>query len=326
MDELTPETQPEAATDARPARRPVLIHIGYHKTASTWLQWNVFRKKDTGLHRIPYDCKLHDIHPLFWDAEPARKFYSEQLDVVPEGDLPVLSNERLSGHPHSGGYDNSLIAHRLKEIFPDARIFVMVREQRSMILSCWHQYVKKGGCNSLKDYLNPKPDGHVPLFSYNHFAYDRLVALYQDLFGKDNVRVALYEDFNNNPQAFIDALADWAGFGRGGKYLTGLKLNKKAPPFKVWLKMKLNVLIRRDTVNGCSPYATKAGAFLLLPLIEVLGRMIPPPLNRKIQARWESYVESEIAGRYRESNRRLAKLTGLDLTRRGYDTGGGSDQ
>lgn len=58
---------------------------------------------------------------------------------------PVLSAERLSGNPHSGGYDSLQTAKRLHRLFPQAKVLVVVREQTEEILSCYNQYVRAGG-------------------------------------------------------------------------------------------------------------------------------------------------------------------------------------
>jgi hypothetical protein len=66
------------------------------------------------------------------------------------GLIPMVSSERLSGNPHSGGYDSAVLAERLHQVFPGARVLVMIREQRSMILSSWAQYVRVGGACLLR--------------------------------------------------------------------------------------------------------------------------------------------------------------------------------
>ena len=57
----------------------------------------------------------------------------------------MVSFPRLSGHPYSGGYDSRMIADRVAEVFPEARILIVIREQRSMIVSTYKQYVNAGG-------------------------------------------------------------------------------------------------------------------------------------------------------------------------------------
>lgn len=298
-------------------KQPV-IHIGYHKTATTWLQWHLWRRKDLGLYRVKYLPKFHGIHPLQFDAAAYRAAYREAFKEVPDDAIAVVSNERMSGHPHSGGFDSRDIADRLKAVFPNAKILIGIREQESAILSSYFQYVKKGGYCSLKGYLNPRADGHIPLFDLNHFRYDALIAHYQALFGEGNVKVTLFEAFKEQPMEYIAELAEFGGFKLGDKFPLVWKMNKSAPPLKVMLRSKLNVLIRRDTVNGNSPFATKIGAAVLLPVIEIFGRLSPSFLNKRKRRSWQSYLRQHVGDYFLASNLKTAQITGLPLSEHGY--------
>ena len=312
-------TPPEAtATAAMPAP---LVHIGYHKTASTWLQRHLFSRTEIGLRRIKIDRLFHNLHPLHFSAEEYRRHYQPRLDALKEGELPVLSLERLSGHPHSGGIDSKDIADRLKAVFPAARIFMVIREQQGAILSSWYQFVKKGGTGSLKNYLRPRGDGHVPLFHRDHFRYDGLIAYYQTLFGVENVKVMPFEYFRDQPLDFLAELADFGGFELPSDLPLGRRSNRAAPPIKVLLRSRFNLVIRRDTVNECSPFASWLGAAILLPLIEAAGRLTPDSVNRRHRQRWRRFVEREFSGYFSDSNRRTQQLTGLDLESIGYHVG-----
>lgn len=57
----------------------------------------------------------------------------------------VMSNERLSGKPHSSGFDSFIIARRIKSIFPKGKMFLMIREQKTFLLSNYFQYLSCGG-------------------------------------------------------------------------------------------------------------------------------------------------------------------------------------
>ena len=81
--------------------------------------------------------------------------------IVDEGLSPVVSFERFSGNPFSGGYDSKEIADRLVQVFPDARVLVVVREQRSMIVSTYKQYVREGGALPPSKFMLP-PDIEEP--------------------------------------------------------------------------------------------------------------------------------------------------------------------
>ena len=54
-----------------------LVHIGYHKTGTTWLQNHLFARQDAGFF-VPFDRKttlnriLIEPYPLVFDADAAR--------------------------------------------------------------------------------------------------------------------------------------------------------------------------------------------------------------------------------------------------------------
>jgi hypothetical protein len=94
----------------------------------------------------------HPVHtlvrarPFDFDAATVRSEFEPMLaDAEREGLLPIVSFPRLSGHPYSGGYDSRPIADRIAQVFPEARILIVIREQRSTIVSTYKQYVHAGG-------------------------------------------------------------------------------------------------------------------------------------------------------------------------------------
>ena len=65
--------------------------------------------------------------PLAYDPQDARELYLPHLAAATaEGRTLVLSHERLSGYPSSGGYDRALIAERLNASFPEAKILIVL--------------------------------------------------------------------------------------------------------------------------------------------------------------------------------------------------------
>jgi hypothetical protein len=152
-----------------------LIHIGYHKTGSTWLQKHLFDCPERGFFRLSGKeiSKNHiGLRPATRFArrfvfEPGDRLYSlnefspdrmrELLGEckVLDSAIPVLSDERLSGHPETGGFDSQDICDRLSQVFDSPKIFIVIREQKSLIASCYLDFLLKGGTSSLKEYMDP---------------------------------------------------------------------------------------------------------------------------------------------------------------------------
>lgn len=299
-----------------------VIHIGYHKTGTTWLQRRLFASAELGYRRIRLTqdgVDLYRVHDFDFDAARCRADMAAKIERCErEGVIPVISMMRLSGNPHSGGYDSRSLADRIAEVFPNARVLVVIREQRSMILSTYAQYVKMGGPCSLSTYLLAPDDSRRPGFRFEQFRYDRLVAHYQRRFGKERLLVETYERFRDAPQPFAERVAAFAGGKAPPPEAEEEVLNRSLGPLALSLLRWLNPFVNPDSLNGWSPYAS---LWLNKParlLVDGVDRLTPERAKAAIQRRWRERIAAETEGRYEESNRRTAELTGLDLARLGY--------
>jgi len=203
----------------------ILIHIGYQKTGSTWLQKMLFvrnnvvfesiNEKDLGASNLARhffkDLDGNVLSPFDGNQENIKDCFDRYLDQrpIPEGKVPVFSNERLAGNAHAGGFDAAQIADRLKATFPNGKVLITIRNQRSFILSIYFQYLSRGGTMSLNKYLNCQYDGKRPCFSPHHINYLPLIRHCNKLFGKKNVKVIPLELLETNMGKFM---AEIGGF------------------------------------------------------------------------------------------------------------------
>lgn len=304
--------------------RAPLIHIGYHRAGSTWLQRFLFGQAAAGFAQ-PFDRRAdiatHLILPntLDFDAEAAHAHFAGRLD---QGDLvPVLSAERLSGYPDSGGYDSAEIARRLREVFPDGRVLIVIRRQADMLLSFYKVYVQVGGHLSLRDYVDPPEGGRLrmPRFDFAHFAYHRLISRYQALFGADRVMVQPFEDIASRPETVARHVARFAGLETTPDVSDARRVNASLCGLTVSAKRRLNPFFLRDAANGYSPLALPGLADAGNAGFQWLDRKLPTGWRTASDRRLADKVARLVAGRYAESNRATQELTDLDLATRGYD-------
>jgi hypothetical protein len=190
--------------------RPI-VHIGYHKTATTWFQRSVYPAATSHdfVPRARVQQALLDPPGMAFDPAKARAI----LGAADEGRPLLLCEENLSGYIHNGGLHGFLppaAARRIRQVLPDAQIVIFVRSQASMAAACYLQYVRGGGTHMIRRYLFPSAwlrgayaqKFKVPRFSFEHLEYDRLVGLYDDLFGRGNVHVYPYESLGE-PRALL---------------------------------------------------------------------------------------------------------------------------
>lgn len=299
----------------------VVLHVGYHKTGTSWLQSRWFTRDDLGWAALDHLAwPIHAPHPLEFDAGACRRHYQPLVErALAAGRVPVLSAERLSGNPHSGGYDSKEIAGRLAEVFDDPCVVVVVREQRSMLMSTYRQYVRVGGGCSLRDYAFGEADGRRPMFRLGHFCYDRLVSHYQQLFGRDAVVVMTYEGFRDDPADFTRRLAEATGTRADEATDFGDYVNASVRPVALALRRRVNPFVKRDSVNGYSALASPTLARVLRPLVKAADALAPDAWQRRVRESWRAQIAEGVGDHFAESNRRLAELTGLDLAALGYD-------
>lgn len=311
---------------------PVLVHIGYHKAASTWLQRELFVDR-TGYRWLGKRPRSHPVRrivrerPLEFDPADIRSAFEPLIaDAEQPGLVPVVSFERLSGHPFSGGFDIDLIGERLAKVFPDARVLIVVREQRAMILSTYKQYVQVGGAAPLRHFLEP-PVGRslrVPLFDWRYFEYDHLVRHYQRLFGEEHVLTLPFELFVRDGRAFVQRIAELAGRPIPDDVLGTLRYRRRSNRARSALTIaavrSLNRFTEHTELNPAPVAEWRSAARLSewLQRTEALDHELTKGLETRCQERLRRTIEEWVGEGYGESNRRLAELTGFDLAALGW--------
>jgi hypothetical protein len=308
-----------------------LVHIGFHKTGSTWLQHVLFTPDSDCFFPLAPDRSVDqrkylgkrfvrdDDRYLLSSFELNTAAIQQAVEAVLEkndpGDrVPVISYERLSGNPHAGSFDARIIAERIKAAFPDARIFIVIREQKDAILSTYFQYLKIGGIDKVRDYLTRSYDGRRPGFSPAAFSYIDLVDYYCGLFSPEHVLVLPYEMLRDAPGDFLRRLGDFTGkdlAAYAGK--ASIAYNKRRKDFLVPRFPFLNLFRRRSSVNSYSPLYLPGSKAVFDAVDSLIGFS-----NRKHVSKVKRQIEEITGDRYAEGNRRLSERTGIDLSVYGY--------
>jgi hypothetical protein len=203
--------------------KEIIIHVGLHKTGSTFLQKKVFPNLKTFHLIAPQETRNNIAFNKLMYADDC--FYNKirvenEINKISKKKI-LITDESFTGQPINMYCNNkSTIAKRLAGLFPDAKIILFIRGQKDMIFSLYSQYlVQNNGVkflfeffkhprysDSLKIYPNYKNNpirefGHYSIPGFSHFdcfLHYETINLYKTLFKE--VYVFLYEDFLFSPK------------------------------------------------------------------------------------------------------------------------------
>lgn len=290
-----------------------LIHIGYVKTGSTWLQRHLMNNQEAGFMEVATRASIvhYLIKPyiLNYDPNPIKEEVNKLMRKCQENSLvPVVTHERLAGNPISGGYDGPIIADRLASLFPNGRILIVIREQRAHLRSIYNEYVNGGGSCSLAQFVCPPDGAKLPLFDFRFLEFHRLIEYYYSRFGHQNVLVLPFEFFVCKPLAFCNRISIFAS----AKSLTSVPYTKERISkgmLAVALERYLNFFFYRDNSNPAAPFR--------IPLIKKIVRIIdvatPSIINQHLRQKSDIFTAQIIGERYKESNRKTSQYTNQSL-------------
>lgn len=173
----------------------IVIHLGLHKTGTSFLQAEVFQriKNVNYIGMLRYGTKIYD------------------------NKLNIISDEELSVNPHlppcHGNYLDSeqrtVIAKRLHSIFPEAKIILGIRNKDTWLRSVYSQYVKGGGVHNFDSFVSN-------VFDHHFLDFESYIDCLKGLFNE--VLIYRFEDLKQDPNSFVSNICDFIGVD--------------APPFK----------------------------------------------------------------------------------------------
>jgi len=207
--------------DKTPLKKELLIHAGYPRCASSFLQdriFNNFKKiyyvnegikfrseMNNFCYQVEYDIDLQKKYsPLFFPGNTCRSFVSE---------------EQLVGGLFSGCVNSAMILDKLERLECDIKVLVIVRNQIEILDSSYRQYIKMGGTYSIEKFFDTELSKRN-FISLDCFKYYSTIEQFEKRFGKQNILVIGYKEMTNNFPKFIDKVSafydvevgDFAGF------------------------------------------------------------------------------------------------------------------
>jgi hypothetical protein len=304
----------------------VVIHIGYHKTGTTWFQKR-FYPRVTSHRYIDRERVRHAfIEDTAFRFDPER--VDERLGVTP-GEKLILCEEGLSGYLHNGGlmgHFSKAMAERLHAAFPQATIVLFVRSQPEMIASCYQQYVRGGGTHPPQRYLFPDlylhgaaSEAHrIPRFCFDLFDYLPLIETYVALFGPERVRVYPFEAMKAGGADFLRGFADDLGLEVDVEAVVRERENGSYALPLIPLARVLNLFTYRTVADKRCLVHIPYWYTVRRALLEALNRtglFGKPPSARRLLG---DGIVDWIRERFWEGNSELARRYALPLADYGY--------
>lgn len=194
-----------------------LIHIGYPKAASTFLQeWFKLHPQlrfnqgaIAGFYNIFEVCRVaaqnQDINIKYFVT-------SYEGLVAPNawaGSYPTEYGK--VGFIVSGYRDLQVkVCNQMKETFPNSQILMITRGFKKMLLSAFSQYVRCGGIMCWETFYEKYFESNKQVFS-ELFDYSFVYKLYADAFGEENLIVVPYELLKDDQDIFISFIEERLG-------------------------------------------------------------------------------------------------------------------
>jgi hypothetical protein len=184
------------------------IHLGHHKTGTTWMQQVLFTKEHgfciLNNHKEPWKDALLRALVLGDGFEPSR-LRAMALERWDGKGIPVLSAERLSGHPVSGGFDQEIIAERICTAFPEAIVLIGTRDAEEAKSSVYKQLVREGFLGKDLQAFEAT-NWKVPQMRETYFQHALLLQHYRSLFPGEQVVELPFAQLSQSPQLWVAAM------------------------------------------------------------------------------------------------------------------------
>lgn len=302
-----------------PTHAAVTIHLGLHKTASTFLQQHFFPlySDDLGYlnlrtHAPGFLAYLLHCNDLEWDPGTAISLLEDELRQGDRWrcDRMLISDEQLCGSPWDNVASRKCLFDRLHHLFPEARYFIVFRNQQDLVQSLYLQYVKMGGSASWKQFLTH--DRHPLKFALGSYLnYGAYLNYIIAQVGKEMVTCFLYEDMKRDPMSYCTKLAAFlqVGVEEGLSHIVCRTANKSLSPF--W-----TIAI----IHANKFFKSERQPFLLFP--RSAHRVMLALAIRLSFSRKKSVIPESVVGDFcreaKSHNSVLRDLLGRDLSEMGY--------
>ena len=193
------------------------LHVGYPKCASSFIQDYYFipenkfidivdNPENGGEWRDYLNCQLLTAqNSWFNSSHPA-------IPSVPNepGWMLGLSAEEFLDTERAGGVDYDVALSRYKDIFPDSKVLIVIRNQPSLIYSYYQQHVRHGYTRKIDTFIK-ELIWNAQQSIWGRLCFDRIYQITTDIFS--DVLLLPFELVAVDRDEFVSRLNQFLGMG-----------------------------------------------------------------------------------------------------------------
>jgi len=194
------------------AKKPeIVLHVGMHKTGTTFLQWNVFHYVDANyLWHIFYKSWLRDLLNLKKTVD-FQNIKNKLTKILSKEKINIFSEENIYTYQFTKIDDRFLRLFRVKQVFPDAKIIFGTRKKEENFISWYIEYVSVGGVLDYQGFL----DEHLNQEKFNYEPYIKKLIEY---YGKENVFVYSLDELRKDQDKVVKDMCKFMNVESPKKY------------------------------------------------------------------------------------------------------------
>ena len=190
---------------------PDVLHVGFSKCASTFLQ-SYFEEHE----QVFLVNQSHYFAPFSLSVFPNEsEQYLERFSAATDDQVRLESDEHIIlplFHPVLGAAATTMestreVVRRIQSIQPDARIVIVIRNQVSLIVSRYSEYILCGGTHTFKAFVDEFLCCSIDQQNYFQNYYAQIYQVLCREFSPDNVLLLLQEDLARSEPETIAKLS-----------------------------------------------------------------------------------------------------------------------
>tara|TARA_B100000900_G_scaffold307419_1_gene266093 strand:- start:284 stop:1207 length:924 start_codon:yes stop_codon:yes gene_type:complete len=296
------------------------VHIGFPKSASTFLQKKIFSKnghinyiKDPSFYEYLYAKKKvsEKIRKRFIDNFIKKEFSTSKINII-SAEIFVMPNDCLFTHPRDNDWKkilpNKEIMQNLKSLPIDYEIIMIIRNQRSWLISWYQERVKRLETKSFQNWLGSKEIKNT----LKVIDFYETLKLWKKFFIKRKISIIPFELLKNDSEKFIKEISKILGvkINIDDKSIVKSGISKRA----IFFKRKINIL------GGIlvTLFGKKSLIYLYFSRANKKIMGLDFLLSKLFKGRVYHSLNSKLASHYESKNKLLDRHLKLDLERYNY--------